>query len=147
MSEVGRSFCTMTTTTNNTTGLLVKEDGALETVVLDTKEDGSNLDAMRQVMVVRTVDVVRLNADIDCWVDDQAALVAEPVLNPVLSVMLSLLDNRNHQIVGAGLFLAVDMKTGASVSLDARQRNRVETAHRMATKATGCGQYAVTVVD
>ncbi|OZD56622.1 hypothetical protein CH252_04925 [Rhodococcus sp. 06-1477-1B] len=137
----------MNEATKNTTGLLVKEDGTLEEVVLNTTDTGSNLDEMKRLLDVRVVECVGLPQELDCWVDEEFLLVAEPVPNLVLSVMLSLMDSTNHYICGSGLFLAVDNRTGASVSLNAEQRNRVETAHHMASKATGNGEFPVTVVD
>lgn len=131
-----------------TTGLLVKEDGTMEEVVLETETDGSNLQEMKRLLNVRVVDCVGLPHDIDCWVDDESLLVAEPRVNNVLSVMLTLMGTGGEYLIcGAGLFLSVDPRTGSSVSLNAHQRMEVETAHRMASKATDDGRFSARAVD
>lgn len=133
--------------TSETNGLLVKEDGSLHEVKLHTEADGSNLQAMKELLEVRMVDCIGLSEDLDCWVDDEGLLVAEPVFNPVLSTMLCLMGDAEYFICGSGLFLAVDPTTGETVSLNSHQRNMVETAHRMVMKATDNGRRNVRVVD
>lgn len=126
-------------TKNTRTGLLVKEDGTMELVNLNSV-NGSTLEAMKTALDVRTVDVVRLNDDLDCWVDDEGLLVTEPKPNLVLSLMLSLLGSHNQFICGAGLFLAVNQNTGETLSLLPDSQKAVEEAHRMAVQATNHGQ-------
>lgn len=119
---------------NTTTGLHINQNGELKAVTLNTDSNGSNLQAMKKVLDVRTVDVVSLPDGVDCWVDDEALLVSEPTYNVVLTATLfKLAGERTSPIFSDGLFLGVNSE-GASISLTPEQDEAVRYAHRWATR-------------
>lgn len=118
-----------------THGLHITQNGELHPVTLETEPNGSNLDGMKKVLGVRVVDVVSLPDNLDCWVDDEGLVVAEPIYNIILTVTLhKLAGQQMNPIFSDGLFLGVDSE-GASISLTAEQEKAVREAHRWAVKS------------
>lgn len=113
-------------------GFIVNIQGELHPVTLHTDKGGSNLKEMTEFIGCRMVDCVDLDRNIDLWVDDEGAIVAEPEHNPVVSMMTGILSNYFRPIYGNGLFLGVDHNTGSSISLTAEQVERVETGYAAA---------------
>lgn len=117
------------------TGLLLTEDGELKEVIVKGDGRGSHIDSMYRHLNCRTVDCVRLpHFGIDMWVDDEF-IYADSQQNLELSLTaVSLGWTGRHIIKGSGLFLAVNSRTGESVSLKEEQKQHVRDAFAWATK-------------
>lgn len=116
-------------------GLLSLPESNDLTEVAVKQENGSTLTELYRVLDCRTVDVIRLTDSIDLWVDDEALLVADPVPNRLLSMMMIAFGRGGEDhIMGRGLFLSADESTGATLSLNEKQLGIVTNAYEQALR-------------
>jgi len=119
----------------NITGLLLTDEGELKEVAVKGDARGSHIDSMYQHLACRAVDCIGLPySGIDLWVDDEF-IYAESLPNLELSLTAITLGwSGRHIIKGNGLFLAINARTGESISLSDEQKQQVRDAFAWARK-------------
>lgn len=114
---------------NCATVLRIGKDGLVQRVTLERDAAGSAGASLREHIGCRVFDVVVLpgGVGIDAWVDDEGALVADPVsnVNRVATGVLALFGELVQPLFGAVVFAATN-RAGDTIGLTETQLESLE---------------------
>lgn len=106
--------------------LVITPQGEINDEVISTDSDGITLRGLYRLIECQTDSVVRLDGEIDMWVDDEGALNGS-LINPFASWVAVQLGAPPQLYLGNALFASFDAE-GSTTSLTGNQRILIHKA-------------------